>query len=100
MSKRYPFSLRKHGHDLMFRRNRAMNEYYAKDSEGTLTDEEEQAYTDIIDRLAEITSYYPDGSGVIWLEGKDWALAQESVAWAESARAEAHALANFELCRG
>lgn len=84
--KRYPFSLRKHAHDLIFRRNRAMNEYYAKDSDGILTPKEEKAYTDIIDRLAEITSYCPDGRGVIWLEGKDYALAHESVMWAESMR--------------
>lgn len=100
MSKRYPFSLRKHGHDIEFRWNRLFNEQYDKSSEGTLTNEEDEKYEELKDRLERILLTYPDGSGVIWLEGKDWALAQETVAWAESARAEAHALANYELCRG
>lgn len=84
--KRYPFSLRKHEHDLLFRRNRAMCEYWDKDREGTLTEAEDKKYTWLIDKLAEITSYYPDGRGIIWLEGKDYALAHESVMWAESMR--------------
>ena len=85
-TKRYPFNLRKHAHDLEFRRNRAKNELGRKQADETLTDAEERRYEDLIDRLAEITLYFPDSRGIVWLNGKDWALAHESVLWAASMR--------------
>jgi len=85
--KRYPFSLRKHAHDLEYRRNKAKNEMYDKDANGTLTESERDAYENLIDDLARIISlYFPDSRGVVWLSGKEWALAHESVLWAESMR--------------
>lgn len=85
-TKRYPFSLRKHAHDLEFRRNRAKNELGRKMTEGTLKKGEEERYLKLIDDLAEITLTYPDGNGVVWLTGKQYGLAVESVGWANSMR--------------
>lgn len=100
MSKKlYPFSMRKHGHDLEFRRNRAMNELWAKQDAGTLSAAEERQYEELIDRLAEITLHYPDSNGIVWLNGRDWALAHESMMWAEAERGHASHLLNCNACR-
>lgn len=84
--KRYPFSLRKHAHDLAFRRHRAMNELSDKFFNHTLKDGEEARYQKLIDDIGGIMDYFPDGNGIIWLTGKEYGLAKESVAWAESMR--------------
>ena len=82
MTKRYPFNLNKHAHDLEFRRNRAMN------IQGSLSmdDKEYARYQKLIDDLADILLYFHNGDGIIWLTGKEWALAKESVMWAEETR--------------
>ena len=82
MAKLYPFSLRRYGHDLEFRRHRAMHEMYDKECEGTLTARERAQYEALIEGLEQITLTYPDSRGVVWLTGKQWALANESSAWA------------------
>ena len=84
--KKYPFNLAKHAHDLEFRRNRAKNELYDKQMNGTLKDGEEERYEKLIEDLGNITLYFPDGKGIIWLAGKEYGLAKESVCWAESMR--------------
>ena len=86
--KKYPFSLRKHAHDLEFRRNRAKNELFdLYDSD----DEQKKARLQrLIDDLADILLTFPDNRGVIWLTGKEYGLAMESVNWAEANRSVAY----------
>ena len=84
--KRYPFNLQKHAHDIEFRRNRAKNELYTKQMNGVLKDGEEEKYEQLIEDLGNITLYFPDNKGIIWLTGKEYGLANESVGWAESMR--------------
>lgn len=84
--KKYPFSLKKHAHDLEYRRNRAKNELGDKQINGTLKAGEEEKYQKLIDDLAEITLTWPDRNGIVWLTGKQYGLAIESVGWAESMR--------------
>ena len=85
--KRYPFNLVKNAVDLEFRRNRAMNERGDKCFNNTLTDLEDKQYSDLIDNLAKILLHFPDNKGIIWLTGKEYGWAQESVAWATAMRA-------------
>ena len=80
--KLYPFSLRRYGHDLAFRRNRAINEMGDKESNGTLTTQERVQFQKLIDDLSDILLTYPDSRGVVWLTGKQLGLAKESSAWA------------------
>lgn len=84
--KLYPFSIRKHGHDLAFRRNRAMNERYDMECNGTLNARMDEQLTALIDALGDIMCTYPDNKGIIWLTGKEYGLAKESVMWAEAMR--------------
>lgn len=84
--KKYPFSLRKHAHDLEFRRYRAMNELGDKIISNSLKPGEEERFQKLIDDLADILLTYPDGNGIIWITGKQYGLAKESVGWAESMR--------------
>lgn len=84
-TKRYPFSLRKHEHDILFRRNRALNEWYDTEDE-----DKKDKLQKLIDDLADITSYFPDNRGIVWLTGKEYGLAKESVMWAESHRGVAY----------
>ena len=84
--KKYPFSLNRHAHDLEFRRNRAMNELYDKQMNNTLKDGEEERFQKLIDDLAEILLTFPDGNNVVWITGKQYGLARDSVAWAEAMR--------------
>ena len=84
--KRYPFNMFKHAHDLEFRRNRAKNELYTKQVSGALKAGEEEKYEKLIEDLGKITLYFPDSKGIIWLTGKEYGLAKESVCWAESMR--------------
>lgn len=80
--KLYPFSLRRYAHDLAFRRNRAKNEMSDKECEGILTAHERAQYERLINDLGDILCTYPDNRGIVWLTGKQWALANESSAWA------------------
>ena len=84
-TKRYPFSLRKHAHDLEFRRNRALNEWFDTEDE-----QKKDRRQPLIDALANILLYCPDYKGIIWITGKEYGLANESVQWAESNRGIAH----------
>ena len=84
--KRYPFNIRRHGHDIEYRRNRAKNEMSDKEYEGTLTREEADRYDRLIEDLGDILLYYPDNKGIVFLTGKEYGLAKETVAWAEAMR--------------
>lgn len=86
--KRYPFNLRKHMHDIEFRRNRAWNELHDIDDD---TSDKAYALEALINKLNEFYYFIPDDRGIVWLEGKQIGLAKESVIWAENARAEANA---------
>ena len=81
--KRYPFNMSKHQHDIFFRYNRCKNERDAKRLEGAWTIEEEERYEALILSLGELLEY---GAGIVWLTGKEWALANESAAWAACMR--------------
>ena len=82
-TKRYPFNMNKHQHDIFFRYNRAKNEEDDKFYAGTLTADECDKYENLIERLGGLLEY---GTGIVWLTGKEWALAKETVAWAETTR--------------
>ena len=75
----YPFSAKNHAHDIVFRRNRAKNEW----AESGYTNERLEK---LIDDLGAILDKAVGCVPVIWLTGKEWALAQESVIWAYSMR--------------
>ena len=82
-TKRYPFNMGKHQHDIFFRYNRAKNEYDDKCYNGTITTKEIERYEALIASLANLLEY---GTGIAWLTGKEYGLAQECVAWAGSIR--------------
>lgn len=68
--KLYPFSAKKHIHDLYFRANRARNE-------GCFA---------LKKQLDEIICKAAGGVPTIWLTGKEYALAIASVCWAAEQR--------------
>lgn len=82
-TKRYPFNMNKHQHDIFFRYNRTKNEYDEKCYNGTITSKEIDQYETLIDSLSNLLSY---GTGIVWLTGKEFGLAQECVAWAGCSR--------------
>lgn len=68
--KLYPFSAKKHIHDLYFRANRARNE---------------ECFA-LKEQLDKIICKASGGVSPIWLTGKEYALAIESVFWAAEHR--------------
>ena len=68
--KLYPFNARKHIHDLSFRSDRAANE----------------GYIELKERLDAIICMAAGGVSPIWLTGKEYALAVDSVHWAAEHR--------------
>ena len=83
--KRYPFNMSKHQHDISFRCTRVMNEYDAKCYEGSLTPEECDKYDALIEGLDRLLDY---GVGIVWLTGKEFSLARDTVIWANLTRGE------------
>ena len=81
--KRYPFNMNKHQHEIFFRYNRAKNDLYDKFMNGILTEKEEARYEDLIGKLSHLLDY---GCGIVWLTGKEYGLAQETVGWAAAMR--------------
>lgn len=88
--KLYPFSATKHAHDIEFRRARVKNELYeAIQLKGNrlvcvISDEEYKAMEMLEEQLDNLIGYMHEG--VVWLDGKHYALAQECVAWAATQR--------------
>lgn len=85
MEKLYPFSAKKHIHDLSFRSDRAKNLASdilskGKDTRGA------DSLLDLAQRLDDIIIQAAGGVPVIWLSGKDYRIAVESVAWAAEQR--------------
>ena len=68
--KLYPFSARKHIHDLSFRSDRAANE----------------GCFELKEQLDTIICKAVGGVSPIWLTGKEYALAMDSVRWAAEHR--------------
>lgn len=83
--KLYPFSARKHIHDLSFRSDRAGNEIArleACDANPKIIKRIEE----LKERLDEIICMAAGGVSPIWLTGKEYALAMDSVRWAAEHR--------------
>lgn len=81
--KRYPFNMNKYQHDIFFRYNRARNEMDEKFLEGTLSTEELDKYERLIEGLENLLNY---GIGIVWLTGREFGLAKETVLWADTVR--------------
>ena len=77
--KLYPFSVQKHAHDIDFRRNRAFNEFAESEYKNP-------ALAKLIEQLDEIRCLMVGNAKVVWLTGKQYALAQECVCWAVAER--------------
>ena len=82
--KRYPFSFRKHEHDIFYRYNRAKNEL--DDKRATATPKDIGRYEELIENLAKLMCHRPDEKGIVWLTGKEYGLANDCVCWAASMR--------------
>lgn len=86
MEKLYPFSGTKHAHDIDWRRARVKNELCEViQIQGNrlvcvISDEEYDALEKLEEQLDDLIEYMHDG--VVWLDGKRWALANECVMWA------------------
>ena len=81
--KKYPFSIRKHGHDLEFRMNRCFCLMHDMEMgeipmDEKLYDEMEQ----LRENIQEILLYYVNNQGIAFLPGKLLGIAKESVLWA------------------
>ena len=77
--KLYPFSAQKHAHDIDYRRNRAYNELM----DGSKDANKLEA---LIEKLDEIRTLMVGNQKVVWLTGTQYALAIDSVGWAQSQR--------------
>lgn len=84
--KLYPFSGTKHAHDIDFRRARCKNELYemGMDEEHPYSAEQEAELLKLEEQLDELIGYMHEG--IVWLPGRLYSLAQESVAWAAMQR--------------
>ena len=82
--KLYPFNAEKHAHDVDFRRMRCKNELYELgiDEKHPYSAEREKALEALEEQLDELMDYLC-GGGIVWLSGRLYGLAQESVAWAD-----------------
>lgn len=87
--KLYPFSARKHAHDIEFRRNRVYN---LLEDCATATEFNEEQYDYLeklagrLDELLNATLGTQDNNGIAWLTGKQHALAKETALWAAEQR--------------
>ncbi len=84
--KLYPFSGTKHAHDIDFRRARCKNELYemGMDKQHPYSAKKEAELLKLEEQLDELIGYMHEG--VVWLPGRLYSLAQESVAWAAMQR--------------
>lgn len=88
--KLYPFSGTRHAHDIDFRRARVKNElseavqFDGKRWVCKVSDEEYAAMERLEAQLDDLIGYMHEG--IVWLDGKRWALAQECVLWAACMR--------------
>lgn len=95
-NKKYPFSARKHAHDIEFRMNRAHNTQIEmlETCPVPMSAQDSRKVADLHSlefRLSGLLSRIlgtQDQRGVAWLDGQDWGLATESVTWAQLTRDE------------
>lgn len=91
MAKTYPFSVQKHAHDIEFYRNRLLNTMSDMESGEIPMDAEkyDQMYDFCHGELEELYEAMFDSRDgkVVYLSGKQIALAKEIVAWASNTRA-------------
>ena len=90
--KRYPFSVRKHAHDIQLFRNWAYNTMYdMRDGEipwdNNFADWYESNYDGKLSDLYELMFSSGDGN-IVYLTGEQIGLAKEIVAWAYNKRAD------------
>ena len=85
--KLYPFSARKHAHDIEFARNRTFNLLYDAQDTGTVEEMErlEKRYDELTDLLIAVMSS-TDNNQIAWLTGPQIAKAKEIVIWADNER--------------
>ena len=92
-TKLYPFSGTKHAHDIDFRRNRVHNEIAQAIADTRIENgrvicpvdrKTFEAMEELAARLDDLILYMHEG--VVWLDGKRWALANECVNWAAMTR--------------
>ena len=88
-TKRYPFSMTKHAHDVDYRKNWLFNRindwegvhgYTAKQIE-----QMEKEYDDIVNLMSSML--WNSNGHVTWLTGKEYGLAKKCVVWASERRA-------------
>lgn len=88
MAKLYPFSVKKHQHDITLTFNRLRNEIVDLEDElfenKTLSKEERKIRFDRIDKLEELVEKYRpiyhavySNYPIVWLNGKDYGIAKE-----------------------
>lgn len=85
--KKYPFSFRKHGHDIEFRRNRCYN--ICCDMEiGDIPwdDAKYDRLTHLYDQLTDVLTAYVDNNQIAWLTSTQYRIAKESADWATITR--------------
>lgn len=85
--KRYPFSARKHAHDIEFACNRSFNQMYDARTAGDwnvaeLMEQLHDQYEALLVSVLNTTR----SDGVAWLTGPEIALAKEIVIWADNER--------------
>lgn len=85
MTKLYPFSAREHIHDLSFRSNRAANDIARLEAENA-NPKIIKHMQELKEQLDTIICMAAGGVSPIWLTGKEYALAIDSVGWAAAHR--------------
>ncbi len=89
-TKKYPFSVTKHGHDIEYLYNHLF--CLMVDAENGDVKMSKEEYGKLVDflygDLEELTSIIHQNYGVAWLTGKQIGIAKEAVAWASESRAQ------------
>lgn len=80
--KRYPFSMRKYGHNIEFAYNRQW--LICREMEGGEREWDDRAF-DWLDKLGEVYANAM-GSAVYFATGKEYGILKEASVWAECAR--------------
>ena len=78
--KLYPFSMRKHAHDLEFRRNRLSNIFMSDPDKFPNALETER------ETLGNILTMRPNCDSIVFLNGREYYIAINAIGWAESNR--------------
>ncbi len=76
--KKYPFSARKHAHDIDFRRDRCFNEICKLE----IACKDTRKHRILLEQLDTLRNMLVGDIGVVWLTGEQYALAQDCVRWA------------------